>query len=171
HRRSAPREDGQCGGLAFGRALDVLPIPQMWLDGCEYRSFAGKKSEAGRDTYATLAVSKNNDAVTVQLVVAAVGAIENKIVDAAAMATGLGDTGHIALYGIYFDTAQAVVKPESKPTLEQIAALLKAQPTVKVVIVGHTDNQGTYQYNMDLSQRRAAAVAAQLTAAYGVPAA
>jgi outer membrane protein OmpA-like peptidoglycan-associated protein len=40
-----------------------------------------------------------------------------------------------------------------------------------VVIVGHTDSQGTYQYNMDLSQRRAAAVAAQLSSVYGIQAA
>ena len=53
----------------------------------------------------------------------------------------------------------------------EIAALLKAQPTLKVVIVGHTDSQGTYQYNMDLSQRRAAAVAAELTKTYGIAAA
>ena len=54
------------------------------------------------------------------------GAIENKMVDAAAMAKGLRETGRIALYGIYFDTDKAVVKPESRPTLEQIAKLLAA---------------------------------------------
>ena len=64
------------------------------------------------------------------------------MVDAAAMAKGLGETGHIALYGIYFDTDKAVVKPESRPTLEQIAKLLASQPQLNVYIVGHTDSQG-----------------------------
>jgi OOP family OmpA-OmpF porin len=165
-------DDDACGGLAFSRALDILPIPQMWLDGFTYRYYAGKKTEQnGRETYVSLVTSQNNDAITAQLVVAVVGEIQNKIIDAAAMSKGLGETGHIALYGIYFDTNLAVVKPESKPTLEQIAALLKAQPALKVVIVGHTDGVGTLPYNMDLSQRRAAAVAAQLTTAYGIPAA
>ncbi len=86
----------------------------------------------------------------------------NKMVDAAAMAKGLGDTGHIALYGIYFDTDKAVIKPESRPTLEQIAKLLTGQPQLNVFIVGHTDNQGDYDYNLDLSRRRAEAVAAEL---------
>jgi outer membrane protein OmpA-like peptidoglycan-associated protein len=94
--------------------------------------------------------------------VAETGAIENKMVDAAAMAKGLGETGHIALYGIYFDTDKAVVKPESRPTLEQIAKLLSSQPQLNVYVVGHTDSQGAADYNLDLSRRRAEAVAAEL---------
>jgi OmpA-OmpF porin, OOP family len=84
------------------------------------------------------------------------------MVDAAAMAKGLGETGHIALYGIYFDTDKAVVKPESRPTLEQIVKLLASQPQLSVYIVGHTDSQGAPDYNLDLSRRRAEAVAAEL---------
>ena len=115
--------------------------------------------------------SQNNDDITTELVVTEVGAIANKMIDAAAMAKGLGETGHIALYGIYFDTDKAVVKAESKPTLDQIAALLQGAPDLQVVIVGHTDSQGTLAYNMDLSQRRAAAVAAALSKSYGIAAA
>ena len=84
------------------------------------------------------------------------------------MAKGLGAAGHIALYGIYFDTDKAVVKPESRPTLEQIAKLLTGQPQLNVFIVGHTDNQGAYDYNLDLSRRRAEAVAAELVKSYRI---
>jgi outer membrane protein OmpA-like peptidoglycan-associated protein len=101
-------------------------------------------------------------------VVAEVGEIADKMIDAAAMAKGLGETGHIALYGIYFDTDKAEMKPESRPTLDEIASLLMGQPDLKVIIVGHTDSQGGYDYNMDLSKRRAAAVAAELQAAYRI---
>jgi len=55
-----------------------------------------------------------------------------------------------------------VIKPESKPTLDEIAKLLSGQPELSVFIVGHTDNQGAYDYNIDLSRKRAAAVAAAL---------
>jgi len=89
-------------------------------------------------------------------------------VDAAAMAKGLGEVGHIALYGIYFDTDKAVIKPESRPTLEQIAKLLTGQPQLNVFIVGHTDNQGTHEYNLDLSKRRAEAIAAELVKTYRI---
>jgi outer membrane protein OmpA-like peptidoglycan-associated protein len=158
----------QCGGIPFAEALDALPIPQMWVDGFDYRYFSARKSEGGRDTYAAVLVSKNNDQVYTQLVVTVVGAIENKMVDAAAMAKGLGDKGHIALYGIYFDTDKATLKPESKPTLEEIAKLLRGQARLSVFIVGHTDSQGTFDHNMDLSRRRAEAVAAELVKSYGI---
>jgi outer membrane protein OmpA-like peptidoglycan-associated protein len=101
-------------------------------------------------------------------VVAVVGAIENKMVDAGAMAKGLRETGHIALYGIYFDTDKAVIRPESRPTLDEIAKLLRAQPQLTVFIVGHTDSQGTFEYNTDLSRRRAEAVAAELVKSYKI---
>ena len=157
-----------CGAIPFTEAIDTLPVPQMWVDGFNYHYYAGHKSDGGRETYASVIVSENNGEVTAQLTVAELGAIQNKMVDAAAMAKGLGETGHIALYGIYFDTDKAVVKPESRPTLEQIAKLLTGQPQLNVFIVGHTDNQGAYDYNLDLSRRRAEAVAAELVKNYRI---
>ncbi|MGA7997359.1 MAG: OmpA family protein [Bradyrhizobium sp.] len=157
-----------CGGIPFTEAIDVLPIPQMWVDGFNYHYYAGHKVEGGRETYASVVVSENNREIHAQLTVAELGAIENKMVDAAAMAKGLGETGHIALYGIYFDTDKTVIKPESRPTLDQIAKLLTGQPQLSVFIVGHTDNQGAYDYNLDLSRRRAEAIAAELVKSYRI---
>jgi OmpA-OmpF porin, OOP family len=157
-----------CGAIPFTEAIDALPMPQMWIDGFNYRYYAGRKAEGGRETYAAVLVSKSNDDIYAQLVVAVVGAMENKMVDAGAMAKGLREQGHIALYGIYFDTDKAVIKPESRPTLEEIAKLLRAQPQLNVFIVGHTDNQGPFAYNLDLSRRRAEAIAAELVKNYGI---
>ena len=157
-----------CGGIPFTEAIDALPIPQMWVDGFNYHYFAGRKADGRRETYASIVVSENNKEIYAQLIVAELGAIENKMVDAAAMAKGLGDTGHIALYGIYFDTDKAVIKPESRPTLEQIAKLLAGQPQLNVFIVGHTDSQGAFDYNLDLSRRRAEAIAAELVKSYRI---
>jgi len=158
----------ECGGIPFTEAIDVLPLPQMWVDGFNYRYYAGHKKQDGADIYASVVTSKNNDNITTQLVVVIVGEMKNKMVDAAAMSKGLGEKGHIALYGIYFDTDKAVLKPESKPTLDEMAKLLRGQPKLSVFIVGHTDNQGSYQHNMTLSRQRAAAVAAALTRSYGI---
>jgi OmpA-OmpF porin, OOP family len=157
-----------CGGIPFTEAIDALPIPQMWVDGFNYHYYAGRKAEGGRETFASVVVSENNREIYAQLIVAELGAIENKMVDAAAMAKGLGETGHIALYGIYFDTDKAVIKPESRPTLEQIAKVLTGQPQLNVFIVGHTDSQGAFEYNMDLSKRRAEAIAAELVKSYRI---
>jgi outer membrane protein OmpA-like peptidoglycan-associated protein len=157
-----------CGGIPFTEAIDALPIPQMWMDGFNYRYYAGRKTAGGRETWASVVVSENNRNIFAQLVVAETRAIENKMVDAAAMAKGLGETGRIALYGIYFDTDKAEVKPESRPTLEQIAKLLTSQAGLNVFIVGHTDNQGPFAYNLDLSRRRAEAIAAELVTNYRI---
>jgi len=158
----------QCGAIPFSEAIDALPIPQMWIDGFNYRYYSGRKAEGGRETYAAVLVSKNNDNITAQLVVTQIGAIANKMVDAAAMAKGLGDAGHIALYGIYFDTDKATIKPESAPTLAEMAKLLNGQPRLNVFIVGHTDSQGAYEHNMTLSRQRAEAVANALVASYKI---
>ena len=161
-------ETAACGDIPFVESVDALPIPAMWIDGFDYRYYAGRRAEDGRETYASVLVSKSNDQVYAQLTVAIVGAIENRMVDAAAMAKGLGEKGHIALYGIYFDTDKAVLKPESRPTLEEIAKLLRGSPQLNVVIVGHTDSQGTFDYNMDLSRRRAEAIVAELGTRHGI---
>jgi outer membrane protein OmpA-like peptidoglycan-associated protein len=87
---------------------------------------------------------------------------------AADMAKGIASEGKVAVYGVLFDTDKADVKPESKDALAQMAKLLLQDPRLKVYIVGHTDNQGTLARNLDLSQRRAEAVAKALAADYKV---
>lgn len=88
-------------------------------------------------------------------------------VKAEEMAISIGETGRIALYGILFDTDKADLKPESDPALKEIAALLATDPALSVLIVGHTDSQGAYDYNLDLSARRAKAVVEALSATHG----
>lgn len=89
-------------------------------------------------------------------------------VKAAEMAQAINTQGRVALYGLYFDTAKAEVKPESKDTLEQIAQLLKTTPKLKLLVVGHTDNVGEFSGNMDLSRRRAESVIQALVHQYKV---
>lgn len=91
-------------------------------------------------------------------------------VNAAEMAKSIDATGRIALYGIFFDTDKAVLKPESDPTVAEIAALLGSSPKLAVLIVGHTDNQGAFDYNVDLSKRRADAVVKALVSGYRIDA-
>ncbi len=89
-------------------------------------------------------------------------------VDAAAMGGDIEKTGHVAIYGIYFDTDKADIKPASEPTLKEMAKLLGQKPKLKVFIVGHTDNAGTFAHNQTLSQKRAEAVVKELTTKYSV---
>jgi len=60
---------------------------------------------------------------------------------------------------IHFEFGKAVIKRESYPLLDQVAATLKDHPEIrKLRVEGHTDNKGSAQYNLRLSQKRAEAV-------------
>lgn len=68
----------------------------------------------------------------------------------------------IVTHGINFDIDKATLRPESMGTLNQIVAVLNANPDLKFEIDGHTDNSGAAAHNLTLSQQRADAVKAQL---------
>ncbi len=54
-----------------------------------------------------------------------------------------------------FDVDKADIKPESKPAIREIAKLLRENKGLKLYVVGHTDNFGTFDYNMKISKARA----------------
>jgi len=68
----------------------------------------------------------------------------------------------VDLYGIYFDFGSAVVKPESRALILQLAEFLLQNPTTSLRIEGHTDNVGREATNQALSEQRAQAVLEQL---------
>jgi len=86
-------------------------------------------------------------------------AMEQQLVASAdAFAAGLRATGHITVDGIFFDTGKSTLKPESQQSIAEIVKLLKADASLKVFVVGHTDNVGGTDANLKLSQERAQAV-------------
>lgn len=90
------------------------------------------------------------------------------VADPEAMAQNISKTGHVAVYGIYFDFDSSTIKPESEPTLKTIAEMLMANPKLDIFIVGHTDMEGNLDYNMTLSRKRAEAVVQVLVQDYSV---
>jgi outer membrane protein OmpA-like peptidoglycan-associated protein len=76
--------------------------------------------------------------------------------------------GKLVTHGILFATGSDVVLPESAPVLRQVAAWMEANPAAKLRITGHTDNVGAAAGNLDLSKRRAAAVAKVLSTQFAV---
>ncbi|MBS2033235.1 MAG: OmpA family protein [Deltaproteobacteria bacterium] len=74
----------------------------------------------------------------------------------------LDKDGHVAVYGLYFDTGSPKLKPESEPVLQQLRALLEKSPSLKLEIQGHTDNTGKSDANQTLSEARAQSVVAWL---------
>jgi OOP family OmpA-OmpF porin len=113
-----------------------------------------------------------NDRVGVLVQVVEPAGMEKKMVTLKAeeITSDIAKAGRAVFYGIQFDFDKADIKPESEPQLVEMAKALKADPKLKVFIVGHTDNQGKLDYNTGLSQRRAEAVAKALTTGHGIPA-
>ena len=111
-----------------------------------------------------------NERTIAQVVTLEVKAREQKIVvvQAGELAQSINANGKIALYGVYFDLDKIELTPESKPQVDEIAALLKTDPALKLIVVGHTDNQGAAAHNIELSKKRAEAVAADRLLAQGM---
>jgi OmpA-OmpF porin, OOP family len=146
--------------------------PRLWVGKLDRREgplwvlvFAGYSGNSGD--------SRAGGRVSVLVDIVDKGSMEQRMVtvDAKEMETNIGRDGRQVIYGILFDFDKAEIKPESKAQLDQMAALMKANPSLKVYIVGHTDNQGTIEYNLSLSQRRAEAITRALATQYGIPAA
>lgn len=93
------------------------------------------------------------------------------VVEASEIQSALTDKGHIALYGLFFDTGKDQLKEESKPALAEIAKALDAKKSLNLYVVGHTDSVGSLESNQQLSERRANSIVQSLTNQFGVDAA
>ncbi len=82
----------------------------------------------------------------------------------------LMSSGRYVTRGILFDTDSDRIKPESAPVVKMIAKGLEANPTLKLLIEGHTDSTGDAGHNLDLSKRRAEALKTVLAAQFKIDA-
>ncbi len=137
------------------------------------------KGEAGNETYISVFAGQNSGGafgdvskalrsrVGVLIEIVEPGQREEKIVTLTAdeIASSIGTEGRVVIYGLYFDFDKATIKPESQPQLAQMIAFLKNDQAVKVYVVGHSDNKGELDYNLQLSTARAKSVLNALTGA------
>jgi OOP family OmpA-OmpF porin len=138
--------------------------------------------EDGGTQYVTLKVTKNGQEVWAQVngggngmyfvyIIEKEAMKQEVVADASSFANSIKESGKVALYGIYFDTGKSTLKPESQSTLKEISKLLTNDPSLKLYVVGHTDNVGMYDSNMKLSMDRAMAVVNALVSQFSVSAA
>lgn len=71
-----------------------------------------------------------------------------------------GDT--IIMENLYFDTDKSTIRQISDESLNELASLLQSHPTMKITLIGHTDNVGKADYNMRLSKARVESVKSEL---------
>jgi len=133
-------------------------------------------SEKGRDTFT---LNKDGKELWIEVtaeftskytvrVLQKAGMVQDVVANAEVFQNDIRTTGHAAVYGIHFDTGKSAIKPESAQAIAEIAKLLKADTGLKVYVVGHTDNQGTVEGNVKLSQDRAEAVLQALVRDSGI---
>lgn len=193
--RAGARRIDACAGAACGaRALRPLLLPPKelaagevagwgaksltdeFLDPAEARYWYGTLEGGGRTLHvavlsgptAVFALRERHAATAVLIVEPRAMDGGQVTVNAAALAQGLQAQGRIALYGVFFDTGKAEIKPESRPQLDEMGRLLQSQPALRVHVVGHTDNQGALEANLALSRQRAQAVVDALVKGYKV---
>ena len=133
------------GGDVVHRKGDFFTTLKLVKDGQETWAQIDSEVDAGWGGYILTIIQK--------------GKMEQQVVaNAAAMKSDIRATGHVAVYGINFDTGNAEIKPESGPPIAEIAKLLTQDAGLKIHVVGHTDNVGDTTSNLKLSLARAEAV-------------
>lgn len=136
----------------------------MVYDSGDYGDFTGHMGK----TWIQIEISQSG--YIVETIVKEIALTQDVVANAAELSNGLTSSGHAVVHGILFDTGKAEVKAESAPALDEVVKLLKADPKLKIYVVGHTDNVGALAANVDLSNRRAAAVVQLLVSKYSIPA-
>ena len=113
-----------------------------------------KLVKGGEETWIDLSV--HDDGWSYELNFVRIAAMIQEV-SADEMREALDKAGFIALY-INFDSGKYDLKPETQGIVDQIVALLKENPDLKVSIEGHTDNAGQPAANKILSEQRARSV-------------
>jgi outer membrane protein OmpA-like peptidoglycan-associated protein len=135
-------------------------VPNWWVN--------GKIVKDGQETWAQ--IERGNGTIWLRIVEKK--AMEQYIVaDATALGNDIRSTGHAAVYGILFDTGKSSIKLESAQAIGEIAKMLKADASLKIHVVGHTDNAGDVGANIKLSQERGEAVLQALVRDHAIAAA
>lgn len=109
-------------------------------------------------------MENGNNGYWYQHMVVVKGMNQEVTADASALAGEIKKSGHVAVYGIHFDTGKSAILPDSENVLQQVLKLLQDNPDLKLRVEGHTDNVGAKAANQVLSQRRAQAVMGWLMA-------
>jgi hypothetical protein len=154
--------------------IDRRPLASSMNAGWDtgrYTALRLKRAEG--DVFVSIYVQQITNMIQTRVEVIEVRGMEAdriRVLGASELKSALDATGKVALYGIFFDVDKAEVKPDSKPQIDAIVAFLAANPAINVVVAGHTDNQGAFDYNVGLSQRRAQAVSRALASAGIAPA-
>ncbi|MCO5145568.1 MAG: DUF4892 domain-containing protein [Aquamicrobium sp.] len=162
-----------CGYL-FNNVMNPGARYNGLIYGDQQRYLAARLARPEGDVYVSLYVTsfEPQNRTFLKLDVVELRGMEKRmiVVEAGEMEQALARDGKIAIYGIFFDFDSATIQAESREQIDQLGQLLAGAGALQVLIVGHTDGQGAFDYNLTLSQRRAQAVVDALVRDYGIAA-
>ena len=167
--------DTDCGGFDFRFDLDLIPEPDMHVDLGDYRYLAARKS--GAKDVVVVTVSRSTSTGFIHIARAgpsAPAATSNpKVplalpVPAGPIIEQLETTGHAVLEDLEFSTGSATLEARAFPSLSDLAKWLRADPSRRIVLVGHSDGVGALDRNIALSRERAQAVVVRLAEAHDI---
>lgn len=180
HNPKASARGGIGEGGWIGLALGGNPLPQNAATNVLFAgtssaggsfSIIGQLNRASGPVYLALYGERHSkDLVAVHLDVIELkeAQLGQVFADADFIGQQLEAQGSVSIYGIAFDFDKSSIKPESAPTLAEIANYLKTHPEISLYVVGHTDMKGSLAYNRTLSQARAQAVVEALVSRHGI---
>lgn len=147
--------------------FENYPASTDSTDGSRYGYWSGTLTRSTGDVAVSVLIGEDGDHREKTDII--VDIVESKpmennlvVVNPQFLSESLARDGKAVLNGIFFDTDKATLKSESSGAMTAIADYLSHNKSANVFIVGHTDTVGSYEHNVDLSSRRAAAVAAAL---------
>ncbi len=157
-----------CGQVSKWQAFFVKR--QVWGKLESQRMMTAYKKINGQDVYLVLYTGAQGRRITIGLDVVEVKEMETDLVevDEKNLQQKLESEGKVALYGIQFEVDKATLLDQSRNSIKVLADVLTKNSTIKVYIVGHTDDSGAPEHNISLSNKRAQAVVQELGKKYKI---
>jgi outer membrane protein OmpA-like peptidoglycan-associated protein len=163
-----------CGGYDFRFATEVLPAPNMYVNIRNYHVITALRGSGDGIEAVAILASASSGSSFVQIIQVGGVAKDSEIVTAApatpnsSTAEAMFRDGHAVLEGLDFKSGTSELGAGPFAVLESLAETLRAQPNLRVALVGHTDNIGGLDGNINLSRNRATAVRARLIEGYDI---
>jgi OOP family OmpA-OmpF porin len=164
--------DRACGGFEFRFEIDVAPAPAMFVDLGAFRYLAARRGAAWTTLIASVSAGEG---YVEQVTVTPTGEDAPVLPEASSvpaassdLATALSSLGRAVLDDLAFPSGATELPEADYPSLAALAEYLRAEPSVTIALVGHTDAEGGAEGNMAISRRRAESARALLTGPYGI---
>lgn len=150
-------------------ALNMSIVRNYFTTGGARYTYA-TKGEGDAVTHVAVALADTPDKGVMAITKSVITGTPSGLSGASSLLNALQQNQSVSLNNLLFDVGSDILLPESRDQVFEIAAMLRADESLRLEIVGHTDSDGGAAYNLDLSQRRAASVVRALVEGFEIDA-